>query len=61
MSFTKKISISWEIDDVQSVNPHLTEQQASEVLDFLVKNHDASIGINWDVIESTIDTLFPES
>jgi hypothetical protein len=61
MSFTKQIKISWNIDDVQSVSPHLSEEQASDVLDFLFENHDANIGINWDVIESAVDTLFPES
>ena len=49
------------IEDVQSVRPDLTDEQASLVLRHLEKNHDATIGINWDTIEAVADYLFPES
>ncbi len=58
MLLTKQISITWDIDDILSVRPHLSPHQASQVLDFLEENHDASVGINWEVIEVVSDMLF---
>ena len=54
----KEISITWSIDDVLSVRPNLSKEQASDVLMHLKKHHDATVGINWDVIEITADELF---
>lgn len=48
------ITISWHILDVQNVRPDLTDAQARDVLEALERNHDASIGVNWDVIDATI-------
>jgi hypothetical protein len=53
------ISIVWYIDDVQSVRPDLSDEQAWEVLLAAKDNHDASLGINWDVLESWCDNLYP--
>jgi hypothetical protein len=53
-----EINITWCIDDVLSVRPSLSKEQASDVLIHLEECHDASVGINWDVIERTIDDLF---
>lgn len=58
-SLVKEISIIWHIEDIQSVRPDLTDEQASTVLQRLKKNHDASIGINWETIEVVADILFP--
>jgi hypothetical protein len=60
MSLTKQISIKWHIDDVLSIRPDLTKSQASEVLEKLKENHDANIGINWEVIEIVSEMLFPK-
>jgi hypothetical protein len=60
MPLIKQISIKWHIDDVLSVRPNLTKAQASEVLQHLQRNHDANIGINWEVIEAVSDVLFSE-
>jgi hypothetical protein len=60
MSLTKQISITWNIDDVLSVRPRLTKLQASLFLAHIKKNHDANIGINWEVIEIVSDQLFSE-
>src|SRR5579885_1347135 len=49
---TEEIAIVWHIEDVQSIRSDLTDQQASEVLIHLKKNHDATVGINWDTIET---------
>lgn len=55
----KTVSIKWSTEDVWAVRPGLTEQQADEVLDEVVRNHDASIGANWDVIGIVADSIFP--
>ena len=55
----KEIAIFWHIEDVQSIRPDLTDEQASIVLQRLKKSHDASVGINWDVIDCVADSLFP--
>lgn len=49
------ITIHWDIEDVKSVAPMLTDQEAQAVLDRVKANHDATIGVNWDVISQTID------
>lgn len=60
MSLKKLICIQWHIDDVLSVRPDLNQSQAWKVLEHIHKNHDASVGVNWDVIEIVSDILFPE-
>ena len=54
------IAIVWQIDDVLSVRPDLTEEQAGEVLGAVESGHDASIGTSWDTLEIYADQLFPE-
>ena len=49
------ISISWHIDDVLQCEPSLTKTQACEVLRLAEQNHDANVGINWDVISYWAD------
>ena len=53
-----EINITCSIDDVLSVRPSLNREQASNVLMHLKKHHDATVGINWDVIEATCDDMF---
>ena len=53
------ISIRWHIDDILSMRPDLTDDQARQVLSYLKRGHDANIGINWDVIEIVADNEFP--
>ena len=43
----------WHIDDVISTCPYCDEDMARNVLDIIDDNFDASVGVNWDVIEST--------
>jgi hypothetical protein len=57
---TDFIVIKWQIEDVQSVRPDLSDDEANEVLGSLEDNHDANVGINWEVIEYAADNLFPE-
>jgi len=55
----KKIQITWHTLDVLSkaktMDVPLTEQEADDILQSLKDNHDAQIGINWDVVESYIN------
>ncbi len=48
----------WGIEDVQSQRESLTEEQCIEVLESLGNNHDANVGINWEVIDSVICDTF---
>jgi hypothetical protein len=41
----------WHVDDVFSINPKLNREQARLVLKMAIDNHDANIGINWDVLK----------
>ena len=40
----------WHIEDVQSAEEDLTDDEAREVLNIMAKKSDANIGINWDSI-----------
>ena len=50
-----EISISWHFADIQEVDDSLTNDEARQILQLIKKNHDATIGINWEVIEAWID------
>jgi len=50
----------WCVDDVLQQRPDLNWEQASDVLGFMAEKFDANIGINWDVIDSAAEYLFPE-
>lgn len=54
------IEITWTIGDVQSQCSTLTDDEARQVLGFIERHHDATIGINWDIIDMAIQHLFPE-
>ena len=55
----KTISIKWSTEDVlwqaDNLDIELTEEQAEDILESLAECHDASIGINWDVISFYIE------
>jgi len=50
-----EVCFKWNILDVLDQNRRLTNDQAREVLQLLVKQHDANTGVNWDVIDCTIE------
>jgi len=56
----EEIAIVWSVDDVKVECDWLTDDQALEVLFALKSQHDATIGINRDVIRDTADYMFPE-
>lgn len=57
---SEQISIVWHVDDVLEVAPKLTREEAMEVLESVRHNHDANIGVNWDVLTANAEYLFPE-
>lgn len=50
----------WHIDDVKDQREDLSDDQAREVLRHIKRHKDATIGINWDVIDCAADIVFPE-
>lgn len=55
----RQIADIWGIDDVKQVRPDLDDDQCWEVLQAAQDDHDASLGINWHVLEAHADHLFP--
>lgn len=49
-----EIAVKWRIDDIKSRDNSLTDDECRNVLVSLKSDHDATIGINWDVIDETI-------
>jgi hypothetical protein len=47
----------WHTDDVLSLNPNLSREFARLVLQMAMDNHDANIGINWDVLQAYISQV----
>ena len=56
----KKISIEWHIDDVQSIRSDLNDEQAMNVLNMVMRKHDATVGVNWEVLDTWASILYPE-
>jgi hypothetical protein len=54
------ISIIWNIEDVKSLEPNMSDEQSIEVLRLALKNHDANEGINWTVLEYWISQIKEE-
>lgn len=55
----RQIAIVWSVEDVQSVRPDLTDEQAFEVLEQVKHKHDATLGVTWDTLDFWADFLFP--
>lgn len=55
-----QIAVPWSIEDVQGIRPHLTAEQAWEVLEEVKRKHDAEYGISWTTLEVWADELFPK-
>jgi hypothetical protein len=47
----------WHVDDVLSINSALSRDRARLVLTMAMDNHDANIGINWEVLQEYIDRV----
>lgn len=48
------ITVVWTVDDVWSVRPELTLEQAQEVLKQVKEEHEAPIGPHWRLIERAV-------
>lgn len=52
----------WQTDDVimtgENMGIEISEDQAKEIFDLLGRRHDATIGVNWDMIEAVIEEYF---
>ena len=57
---TQTLQDPWSVEDVQNQRPDLNHEQSVEVLALIAHNFDANIGINWDVIDSAAEYLYPE-
>jgi hypothetical protein len=55
----KTITIKWSTNDVLSraedMGVEITSEQGDEILQNVFDNHDATIGVNWEVIEFHIE------
>lgn len=51
------ITITWHIEDVYTIDNELDSNQAKAVLNIAQENHDANIGITWEVIRCAIDEM----
>ena len=50
----------WHIEDVQNECEWVTPDQAREVLLWMKKHHDPTIGVNWGFIHAVVENRFPE-
>ena len=52
---------TWHVDDVLSINSDLSRDLARLVLQMAMDNHDATSGINWEVLQIYIDRVLEMS
>ena len=54
-----EIFISWTTEDFRELRPELTDEQCRKVLRKVKDDHDANLGISWDVIETISYDMYP--
>jgi hypothetical protein len=52
------ITLTWITDDVLSVRPDLSREQARAVLRYVLDHLDANYGVTWDTLEIAADALY---
>jgi hypothetical protein len=57
----RQVAVVWSTEDVLGVRPHLTEDQAWDVLARCERIHDCNYGFTWDLLESVADDMYPAS
>jgi hypothetical protein len=57
----RQVAVVWNIEDVQSLRPDLTDDQAWEVLEQAYDVHDSEWGFTWTHLQTVADDMFPES
>ncbi len=65
---TNSIIVVWTIDDIKSLkgsfdhrDVDLTDEECMEILQIVKNNHDAEIGINWEVLCFWYDDYLKET
>lgn len=56
-----QVAIVWSTEDVLGVRPHLTRDQAWDVLGRCERIHDCNYGFTWDLLEAVADDMYPAS
>lgn len=46
-----QIDITWCVDDIRCLGYECTDEEGMEVLDLVLRKHDAEYGVNYDVLE----------
>ena len=54
-----QIANVWSIEDVKCDRPDLTDEECLDVLQVVLDEHDANIGINWTVLQYYEEKLYP--
>ena len=54
----QQIAAIWGIEDVKSIRPDLSDEQAWEVLQMVDRDKDAELGITWLTLEMAAEDLF---
>jgi len=55
-----EIAIIWSVEDVMQECNWLSKDEALDVLHDLKHNHDANIGINWEVVYHKAQCMYPD-
>jgi hypothetical protein len=53
----RKIWITWEIDDILTLDSTMDDELALMALQLADEIHDANIGINWDTLQESINII----
>lgn len=56
-----EIHITWSVHDVLYVCPHLTKEQAREVLHDAYRKHEKWVGITWETFRIFASMMFPKT
>jgi hypothetical protein len=51
------IDITWHKSDVRQVWGNATDEQCAAVLTYIERHHDATIGVNWEVLTDACDAV----
>lgn len=57
----RQVAVIWSMQDVQSIRPDLTDDQAWGVLQRCRLVHDCETGFNWLFIEAVAGGMYPQS
>lgn len=55
----KRESVKWSVEDflgrAEDLNYELTDEQAQDALEDMIRKHDCTIGITWDTVDFWVD------